>query len=333
MADNDLIETAAYNMDDGAWEPLGTTGWFLPPAVGAGPHNITIRATDRSGNTVQERRLYYVSPQPGGADFDEDQAFTTASGHNPYWSLGLEGAAAIMNGRMEAPRAGDSASLNRYKRPPVWAHFIEVSYQCGPAGGSMTWDRDFPPQLLVRVVRGGTGQWQLHAGQLSVYQTIPLNLTGMAPEARLSVLARISGGTLYCRVATADANATTVADSLQSLPNLSMPALGSCTFQTEGNNSGPGWLDDLSFRALRAENALRCRDVMAFPSVGGQRNFRVDWTSVPGRTYQFERTDPITGQSARTGGPVVANGLATSQTLVFPTTRKAALLRVRHLLP
>ena len=333
MADNDLIETASYNMDDGGWEPLGTNGWFIWPAAGAGPHNITIRATDRSGNTVQEKRLYYVIPQPGGTDFDEDQAFTTTSGHHPYWSLGVEGAAAIMNGRTEAPGAGDSATLNRFKRPPAWAHSLEVSYQCGPAGGSMTWDRDFFPRLLVRVVRTGTGQWQLHAGQLSVYQTIPLNLTSMAPEARLSVLARISEGTLYCRVVTADANANTLADSLQSLPNLSLPALGSCTFQTEGNDSGTGWLDDLSFRALRAENALRCRDVLAFQPVGGQRNFRVDWTSVPGSTYQMEVTDPITGQWARTGAPVVAQGISTRQTLVFPTARKAALLRVRHVLP
>ena len=155
----------------------------------------------------------------------------------------------------------------------------------------------------------------------------------MAPEARLSVLARISEGTLYCRVVTADANANTVADSLQSLPNLSLPALGSCTFQTDVNVSGTGWLDDLSFRALRAENALRCRDVLSSQPIGGQRNFRVDWTSVPGSTYQMEVTDPITGQWARTGAPVVAQGISTRQTLVFPTARKAALLRVRHVLP
>ena len=332
ITDNDLMETATYRTDDGGWEPLGTTGWLIWPAAGAGPHSVTIRATDRSGNSVQQTRLYYLAPQPGGPDFDEDQSFAGASDPNP-WILSLQGAAAVMNGRLEAPGTGSSGSLSRFKRPPVWAQSLEVSFQCGPLGASMTWDRDFFARPLVRVVRTGAGLWQLDAGLLDSYQTIPLNLLSMDPEARLSVLVRVTEGSLHCRVVTVDAAAVEVAVSWQSLPNLRMDALGTCTFLTEGSEAGTGWLDDISFRALRAENVLRCRNIPTLQQGGTQRSFRLDWASVPGRLYQVELMDSVTRQWARTDLPVTASGLSTSHTLGFPGTRASALLRVRQLRP
>ena len=333
ITDNDIIESASYRMDDDTWQPLSPGFWNVFPAAGAGPHSISVRATDRSGNTTIQTRFYYIAGQSSGSDFDEDQDFTSPSGHQPFWRTGFQGLAGIMNGRIESPDDSSPATFSNFKRPLPWARSVEVSFQCGPEGAGFTWDRNFFDDLLLRVVRSAPNQWQLHAGQVNTYQTIPLTLTGMTPDARLSVLGRFAEGTFYCRVVTVDAAAAVVAESSQSLTNLGIFDLGDALFQVTGTATGAAWLDDVSFRALRPENFLRCRGVTALPPTATQRSFTVDWFSVPGRLYHLELMDPVTRQWARTDGPVSGTGLITSRTLTFPKTRPSALLRVRQLRP
>ncbi len=334
ITDNDIVESASYRMDDDiTWQPLNTGFWNMFPANGAGPHSISIQATDRSGNTNTQTRLYYVAPQPDGTDFDEDQDFTSPSGHQPFWGTGFQGSAGIMNGRFESPDDNSPATLTRLKRPPVWAASAEVSFQCGLEGAWFTWDRNFFDTLLLRVVRSAPGQWQLHAGPSNNYQTIPLILTNPATDARLSVLGRFANGTFSCRVVTADAAATVAAESAQTLTNLTIVELETITFHATGTATAGAWLDDISFRALRPENSLRCRGVTALTPTATQRSFTVDWFSVPGRLYQFEMMDPATRQWLRTDAPVSSSGLITSRTLTYPKSRSSALLRVRQLRP
>ena len=333
ITDQDIVESAAYRVDDSDWEKLGTSGWFIYSGASAGSHSITIRATDRSGNSVVQSRSYYIAAPPGSADFDEDQLFSGTSDHNPYWQLGRSGGAAITNGRIDAPALGDRAIFTRMKPPPGWAESVEVSFQCGVDGAAVTWDRNFFRPLLARIVPAGTGLWQLQTGDTSNWLSIPLAPFSAGASTRLSVLLRLTGNQFYCRVVHVGATPQLLADSLQTLPNLSPATLQNITFQTGSPAAGPGWLDDISFRALRAGQAFACRQIRPLLFTTSDRSFSVDWSSIPGRLYQLEVLNAATGQWSATGGPTPATGLLTGQNLTFPRTRPSALVRVRQVLP
>ena len=333
ITDQDIVESAAYRIDESEWAGLGTSGWFINSGAAAGSHQITIRATDRSGNTVVQSRAFYIPPQPGGSDFDEDQTFTGPADHNPNWQLGLQGGAQIANGRIDAPLPGDAATFTRMKPPPSWAESVEVSYQCGVGGAALTWDRNFFSPLLVRIVPTGTGQWQLQTGDTNNWLSIPLAPFQADASTRLSVLVRLTGGQLYCRVVHVNAAPRVLAESLQSLPNFSPAALQAITFHTGSPAASSGWLDLISFRALRAGQAFVCRPLRPLPVTTTERPLSVDWSSIPGRLYQLEFLNPGTGLWSPTGGLLPATGLLTTGTLTFPQTRASALVRVRSMLP
>ncbi|HEX2747461.1 MAG TPA: hypothetical protein VHM91_05620, partial [Verrucomicrobiales bacterium] len=341
VTDNDRVESTFYRVDDGEWKYLSliSNNWYMAPSDEAGPHQVTIRTMDRSGNTVEQSRTYYRTPVAGGTDFDEDQVFTGPSDHNPNWQLSLMGDAQITGGRIDAPNQGDSATFSRRKLVPSWAKSAEVSYQCGPTGSSFSWNRNGFGPIVVRLVPGGPGPWQLQSGPQANPITIPLASFTANASTRLSVLIRVTGLQWYCRVVLAGAAPLTLVESMQTISNLTVFPLEDATFQTgtpaqSGSlNGGPGWLDDISFRAFRSFQSFDCRELRPLTLTATERPFTVNWGSVPGRFYQLETLNTGTGQWTPVGGIVPATGILTSQNLTFPRIRPSAMVRARQLQP